>query len=189
MKANKMSGAARGQGFTLVELMVTLVVGTILLSVGVPSFTKWVDRMKVLAETTELLESFALARQYAINAKTHVTVCGSLNGAACDGGWEKGFLVFVHGSAENEFVSRELTPVLYHYQTGDTFTTHGNISRFTFRPSGLLKGRSGSLLFCPKASGITDFRRIVVSRGGRIRSYTPEQVARLSYLSEMNCLS
>ena len=181
-------GEAKNQGFTLVEMMTALVVGTILLSLGIPSLMKWVDRMQVLAETTELLESFALARQYAINAKTHVTVCGSLNGSECDGGWEKGFLVFVHGGAENEFINRTATPLLYHYQTGDTFTTHGNISRFTFRPSGLLKGRSGSILFCPKASEVTDFRRIVVSRGGRIRSYTPEQVARLGYLSEMSCL-
>lgn len=182
-------GESSPRGFSLIELMVTLVIGTVLLSVGLPAFMKLVDRMQVLAETTELLESFSLARQYAINAKTHVTVCGSLTGNECDGGWEKGFLVFVHGRAENEFINREVTPVLYHYQTGDTFTTHGNISRFTFRPSGLLKGRSGSLLFCPKSTGVTDFRRIVVSRGGRIRSYTPEQVARLSYLSEMSCLS
>ncbi|MDX1694801.1 MAG: GspH/FimT family pseudopilin [Ketobacteraceae bacterium] len=177
----------RGRGFTLIELMVALAVVAILLTVATPPLTAWVDRMKVLAETTELLESFSLGRQYAINSRNYVTICGTTSGNQCDGGWETGFLVFVSDGTNNEFVDRRTTPVLHHYKTGDTFTTQGNIRKFVFRPSGLLKGRSGSLLYCPKSQAVKDYRRIVVSQGGRIRSYTPQEVAKKRYLSQMSC--
>lgn len=175
------------QGFTQVELLITLCIAAILLQLAVPPLTRWIEKTRVQAETTELLESFTLARHYAVKAQTYVTVCGSSRGDACDGGWHTGFLVFVNNDDGNEFINRALTPVLYHYKTNDTFTTRGNIRRFTFRPSGLLKGNAGSLLFCPKSSEIRDYRRIVVSRGGRIRAYTAEQVAQKRYLSDMTC--
>ena len=174
-------------GFTLVELLTTLCIATILVAIAVPGLSRWVDNAKIQSETTELLESFSLARQYAITARAYVTICGSSQGESCDGGWNKGFLVFIDKSDDNEFINRELTPVLYHYKTNDSFTTQGNIRRFTFRPSGLLKGSSGSLLFCPTSVSAKDYRRIVVSRGGRIRALTAAQVAQKSYLSEMTC--
>ena len=174
------------QGFTLIEMMLTLAIVAVLFAMG-SNINGWVSKARVLSETTELLESFALGRQFAISSRNHVTVCGTLTGEACDSGWANGFLVFVSDGEDNEFINRELTPVLHYHQTRDTFTAQGNVRKFTFRPSGLLKGQAGSLLYCPKADKVSDYRRIVVSRGGRIRSYTPAQVAQKSYLSEMHC--
>lgn len=177
----------KSAGFSLIELMVTLVIAAILLSVGVPSLAKFVSRARATKQITELVDSFQLARQYAINAKTHVTICGSSNGLVCDKGWQQGFIVFSHGGQSAEFLNKIDTPLLYHYKTGDDFSTQANIKKFTYRPAGILKGQSGSLLYCPEVDAEKYIRRIVVSRGGRIRIYDKNQLAKISYLSEMNC--
>lgn len=177
----------KNRGFLLIELLITISIAGILLAVGVPAFSGFINRIKVLSETTELLESFSLARQYAINSNQHVSICGSTSGNNCDGNWQAGFIIYTHSSGKADYLGKAQTPLLYHYETGDTFTTKGNIRRFTFRPSGVLKGKSGSLLYCPKEKTAENYKRIVISRGGRIRAYDQSELKKINHLSPMSC--
>lgn len=177
----------KGDGFTMVELLMTLVILAITISLGVPALGSVIEKSRRETEIAEIYDSFKLARQYAINSNTHVSICGSRTGLTCDGGWDEGFLVYSHDSTDNEFINKQQTPLLYHYEPGERFEIQGNINRFTYRPSGVLKGRSGSLLYCPKKNTRKNLRRLVISKGGRLRIYDPDQIAKKSYLSEMNC--
>lgn len=174
-------------GFSLIELMVTLGIAAIVLAFGVPSMTRIVDQVRVDTETTSLMEGFTLARHFAVNAKSYVTVCGSSDGSSCDGNWETGLFAYSHQGNNAGYSNDTDTPSLFYKTNNDTFTTIGNIKKFTFRPSGLLKGKSGSLLYCPIKDTVTNLRRLTVSKGGRVRVYTPEEIKQKKYLSQMNC--
>ncbi len=83
-------------GFTLVELMASLLVAAILLTVGVPAFTTMIKNQRVTGFANDLVMSLNLARSDAVTSGSYVTVCRSTDGANCNHGvnWEDGWMVF-----------------------------------------------------------------------------------------------
>ena len=91
----------RQRGFSLVELMVTLVVAVILLAVAVPSFRDLIRRNQVSAASNTLLASLNYARTEAINRSQLVSICPSADGASCSAGsmaFEPGWLIYTYPS-------------------------------------------------------------------------------------------
>lgn len=74
------------RGFTVVELLMTLVVGSILIAIAVPSFLNMIERNAVSTTSNELLSGLLLARNEAIRQgfKT-VTLSPASNGWQVNG--------------------------------------------------------------------------------------------------------
>ncbi|MDZ7841001.1 MAG: GspH/FimT family pseudopilin [Gammaproteobacteria bacterium] len=72
-------------GFTLVELLITLVVAAVLLAWGVPSFNRFLERTTLTSETNTWVGVINHARNEAITRSDRVTVCRSQNPDACQG--------------------------------------------------------------------------------------------------------
>ncbi|MFQ5936253.1 MAG: GspH/FimT family pseudopilin [Acidiferrobacterales bacterium] len=94
----------RNSGFTLVELIITLVIAAILLAVAAPSMTSFILRDRLTTQANELVADLSYARSEAIKRGAPVTVCKtadpSLNPPQCitgnDGApWTTGRIVFV----------------------------------------------------------------------------------------------
>jgi len=68
-------------GFTLIELMVTIAVAAVLLSIAVPSFRDMLERNRVSAQTNEVLGGLQMARSEAIRRNATHRFCSS------DSGW------------------------------------------------------------------------------------------------------
>ena len=85
----------RWDGFTLVEMMITITVLAILLVVAVPAFDGIRLSTRLSSYATALMASSQLARTEAIKRNTPVTLCVSSNGTSCagSGGWELGWIV------------------------------------------------------------------------------------------------
>lgn len=87
------------QGFTLVELMMTVAVLAILVSLGVPFMGEFIKNSRLVTQTNDLIASFHLARTEAIKRGARVTLCKSSDGATCDdtadGRWGIGWITFV----------------------------------------------------------------------------------------------
>ncbi len=83
-------------GFTLIELMITLAIAAILLTVAVPSFRTFIENNKAITQVNEVLSAHNLARMEAIKRGSTVTVCTSSNGTACSNStnWKNGWIVF-----------------------------------------------------------------------------------------------
>lgn len=64
-------------GFTLIELMVSVVVLGILIGIGVPSFQSIMQRDRVTDATNDLLIALQLARSDAVRLRTKTIVCAS----------------------------------------------------------------------------------------------------------------
>lgn len=87
------------QGFTLVELMVTVAVLAISMSFAVPFMGDFIKNSRLVTQTNDLIASFHLARSEAIKRGARVTLCKSTDGVLCDpaadGRWDIGWITFV----------------------------------------------------------------------------------------------
>ena len=89
----------RQLGFTLIELMVTLTVAVILMTIAVPSFRDALIRNRLTTYTNDLVGAINYARAEAIKRGQSVTLCKSTTGSACTtttgSQWENGWIAFV----------------------------------------------------------------------------------------------
>lgn len=102
---NKRNGCTES-GFSLIELMVSISVLAILLSVGVPSFTSMVQRYTAQATASDFHHMLQLARSEAAKSSQTVTLCpssGRNSAATCQAtsDWSIGWLL---KSADNTVI-------------------------------------------------------------------------------------
>lgn len=83
-------------GFTLLELLVTLAVAAVLLGIAIPSYRSMVQRNAMTASVNDLVGDLQYARSEAVTRGTRVFVCKSANQSSCatSGGWDQGWIVY-----------------------------------------------------------------------------------------------
>lgn len=86
----------KSNGFTLIELMLTLAIAVILLTVAVPSFQQSIRNNRTTTQANEVFTAFSMARMKAIEQGETVTVCSSSDQASCSGStdWKTGWIAF-----------------------------------------------------------------------------------------------
>ena len=70
----KKSTLKRSGGFTLIELLATSAILSILMSISIPAFSRWVPGYKLRGATRDLYSDFAVARMTAVNLKGECAV-------------------------------------------------------------------------------------------------------------------
>ena len=89
----------RVAGFTLIELVVTLVIIAVTSAIALPAFTGLIRSNRVTGQTNEMIASLALARTEAIRSNSpllgnrDVVLCPSDDGLACAADWAAGWIV------------------------------------------------------------------------------------------------
>ena len=163
-------------GFTLIELIVTLAVFAILVTVAAPSFNSFVDSSRRASEVNQLSGALAYARSEAIHYDNTVTICAQTSGAeSCSGtnDWSNGWLVFtdlnsdgVYDAGAGETLLRIFKPV----SAGSAITETSTFapSALTFRGSGFITVTRAEFKYCGNR-GVADARAIIVSKTGRAR--------------------
>jgi prepilin-type N-terminal cleavage/methylation domain-containing protein len=128
-------------GFTLYELMITLVVVGIILTFGIPNLRDFTLNSRMTSTANDLHAAFQMARSEAAHAKTNVTICASadpMGAASCGGTWDQGYVVFIDDNANQardagEAILRSHPPadngVLLRVANGATY--------FMYAPTGL----------------------------------------------------
>ena len=83
-------------GFTIIELMMTLLVASILIGVGIPALSDFVSDRSLAAEISRFNIALSTARSEAITRGSDVVVCPSSDGATCEAStaWAAGWMVF-----------------------------------------------------------------------------------------------
>lgn len=101
LRQNPRPPACRQCGFTLIELMVTVAVLAIVLTVAVPSFANLVNGNRLNAQANLLLAAIEYAKTEAVKTNATVTFCHSADGNSCSAAPAAGWQGWVVGLAAN----------------------------------------------------------------------------------------
>ena len=140
-------------GFSLYELLMTLLVIGVILALGVPNLQQFTRNSRITATANDLHSSFLLARSEATRIEpspappdnASVTICSSLNSMDanpdCGGAFGDGWIVFE--DVDGDIVRDAGEAVLRRYPPVDgtvSISTNGGANYFSFARTGLGRG-------------------------------------------------
>ncbi|GAA4330280.1 hypothetical protein GCM10023165_03900 [Variovorax defluvii] len=184
MRPRRSSRAVRG--LTLIELLVTLAVAAVLMTIAVPSFLAFQRNSELTSAANGLVASLATARGEAMKTGKPAMV------VPADGSsWNSGWVVFLDKD-QNEAFTESGDQVIFrqaalasHLSVSASGTADGSAPYILFDGSGYPKKRSsnappwGNLTFSIVRNDVADStrwdqtRRVMISKAGRIRSCRP----------------
>ena len=172
------------KGFTLIEMMITVAIAALLLTIAVPSFEGFITNNRLSTQANAFVGALQLARSEAIKRNLSVTVCKSGDGQDCSNnasGFEQGWIVFAdpndsgtHDSGETIIKTNQGMP-----QRMSLICVIGNTNNLCqngeepirYRADGTVAPvNNPRLRLCQQ--GNNNRRDIVVSRTGRVRVTT-----------------
>jgi type IV fimbrial biogenesis protein FimT len=171
----------RAEGFTLMELMITIAVGAILLVLAVPNFVTALQKDRIGSAADQLYVSLAEARGEAVKRRRSVRVCPSADSASCrnDGDWSDGWLIFQDDDADGSPDASEIIKAVPSTSLADNVslgceTAVDDFVEFGTTGATIDSGTSGAFWICHSNSNVPS-REINVSLSGRIEDTTRAQ--------------
>ena len=168
------------QGFTLIELVMTMAIAGILVSMAIPSFNSILNSSRLTNYANDLVGALNLARSEAVRRGIQVTV--SNNGVLTH--WERGWTVFVDINGDETYdppdklcttssIGAPTEDCLLRFypslDNGYTLTTGGSLYKkaAAYLPSGLSYTAAGDTFRLCNGTDMKTSRSIVIDGVGR----------------------
>jgi type IV fimbrial biogenesis protein FimT len=169
----------RARGFSLIEILVSLVTLGSLLALGAGSLADVLHGVRLRSLSGDVFQQLLLARSEAIKRNARVVLCKSEDGATCavTGTWEQGWILFQDRNNsgardEDEPVLQRLNPL----PPGWRLTANAPVGRYvSYGPMGGARMASsgafqaGTFTLCKSSTERTEARQIIINAGGRPR--------------------
>ncbi|WP_029131952.1 GspH/FimT family pseudopilin [Sedimenticola selenatireducens] len=150
-------------GFTLIELMITISVAAIILSLAVPSFNFLVLNNRLTTDINRLVTSLNLARSEAVKRGVRVEV------AASDGAdWRNGWVVWIDANGDGVLDAGEEIAVEQALNPSMVLNSVGGVVSFVYQADGSIVGALDTLNLCDNTRTGETGREITVNVTGRI---------------------
>ena len=156
-------------GYSLLELLLTVALAALLLTLGLPELSRIGARQKQSAEINALFHAVHLARKESIVRRRVVSLCPSFDGRTCTPGrdWSGGFLMFENTDRDEPPQVDSGEPVLQRHAANDTIRISANRRGFTLRAV-FRRATNGTIVVCDRAARIPP-KALVISYTGRPR--------------------
>lgn len=157
----------------MIELLVTLTIAAIMLTIAVPSFSTFLLSSRITSQTNEFVLALASAKSEAVKRGVSVTVCSRSTNAACAGNttWDDGWLMFVDGGVAGTVDGTDVVLQVRERLEGNNTLRAGSKQHVIFRNTGVSPLSNDTFRLCD-SRGAAFGRQIIVSPQGRVRTVT-----------------
>lgn len=159
----------RQQGFTIIELMITVALVAIIAGLGIPSFRDVIAKNRIISSINEFHQGVRLARAEAVKRSDDVVFCASSNQTSCTGGWGSGWLIYQDADGDSVVDSNEIIRVGEPVYSGYTLSYSGTGTSLTFTGRGLLSTSGGTFKLCGSDKDAKRARGIILLTTGATR--------------------
>ena len=170
-------------GFTLIELAVTLVIAGILLTIAIPNFRDFMRSSSLISVTNQLVASIETSKGEALKRNMRAVIVPK-DGAA----WKNGWRVFVDANNDGVFDAAdtlvqetEAVPDFLDFTVSDNSTAAGGTPYLMFDGSGFPRDASSGAFAANtltiKRNDVAtpnNTRRVIISATGRVRTCRPQ---------------
>lgn len=171
------------RGFSLLELIITLLIISLLVSLAMPNFMSRIQDDRLTSQINEFAAALYLTRSEAIKRGGRVTMCKSAESAesaecTTDGGWEQGWLIFEDNNSNATFDKDKEDLIIKHEPLYQNLQLRGNTSvedYISYTASGHVKKITnaimiGSLTLCDnRTDPAVNMKRLLLIASGRFR--------------------
>lgn len=155
-------------GFSLLEMLVTMSIILILLSLTIPSQKNRLVKSRADIMRLQLLRAIHFTQIDAITKKELVTLCQSADQKTCSGHWKDGYIMLANKKVIDVFVNPVNQGELYWR------AFPANQAQLDYLPSGMLRAENGTFWYCLSDEKNPSWA-IVVSQSGRAREIISKQ--------------
>ena len=169
----------RNSGFSMIELMITLVLIGVVAALVVPSFRGVLQNSRLTTQANTLLVDLTFARSEAIKRSAGIGFCSSSAGADCSGvvNWENGWLTFVDIDNNRAWTDGIDEPLRFQEPLAGANTLRPNATGITdpalkpifFSGRGVSNVLAGAGFQLCDERGVSHGKSILISRVGQIR--------------------
>ena len=160
-------------GFTLPELVVTVGVLGILLSIALPAFAAWQSRLDAERAMKQMAALLTISRAESLNRQSEVVLCSTHDRVRCDKTATSEIFSFVdlNKNALRDAGEEILGFAAMQYSAGQLkLNPGGSASAFVFRSdTGKPRGSQGNITYCAHSGDMTLATSLIISKQGRAR--------------------
>lgn len=157
-------------GFSLVELIFTITLSSILLTLAFPVYNHLILDLHLFSLTDRVFFTLNYAQSEAIRRRKVITLCKSKDGKSCSGRWKDGWIIFTGKNPASSIANGNLPlrvfPALSHRESLEWHGFHSDNYLQLF-PDGSIQ--NGHFILCVKTFSRKMTRYIKISPTGRIR--------------------
>ncbi|MFC4701857.1 GspH/FimT family pseudopilin [Glaciecola siphonariae] len=165
---NDLRAKKRQRGVTLLEMLITLAIAAIILTLVAPNIQSILTRNKITAEINEMSGLLQFARFTAIDEQTNTIVCPTSDFLACTNDWDSPKMVFIDDNANGTRDDADEPLLLSSQSISATNTMTSSENSIVFFDSGAASA-AAEITICPNSNDATFARALLVSLQGRTR--------------------
>ena len=174
----------RHGGFTLIELMITVIIVSVLLALAAPAFLSVIQENQNRTQASRIVSSLNLARSEAAKENLQATVCASADAATCSvngSDFINGWLVYVDRDNNDALTvgNDELIRVYSGLPSGYFIVLENASSKIIYYPDGSTSGKE-TIVICPSTRDNNKAWSVIVGAVGSPRMKRPDGVTNCS---------
>lgn len=166
---------SRQHGVTIIELLVTLSIVVIMMTVAVPGMQDFMSTNRLSTITTDFMGTLNYARSEAVKRGVPVTACRSANGSTCaaSGAWSQGRIVFLDEDGDGAVDAADDEVLRTATATPTGYTLIGTVNTITFKRNGSTDD-TGTVALCINSDETRAQSVIITPAGARISTGSSE---------------